>query len=542
MLSRLVRTQLVIFTLAAIIGVVVMIVVYLQAPTLLGIGRITVTVELPRSGGLYRFSNVTYRGVQVGKVTDIKVVGGNRVQATVSLEESAQVPADSQAAVRSVSAVGEQFIDLQPPTAAGPFLHDGSVIALGHTSVPQQVGPMLDQVNALVASIPKDRLGDLLGESFTAFNGAGEDFGSLLDSSSRITGDLKGVADQSRNLIDQGAPLLDTQVATSDALRVWARALSGVSDQLVRDDPQVRTLLQTGPGFADEAARLLRQVKPTLPVLLANLTTIGQVGVTYRPSLEQLLVLLPPSAAVTESLGPTNNATGQPLGDFTLSIADPPACTVGFLPPSQWRSPADETDVDTPDGLYCKLPQDSPIAVRGARNYPCMGHPGKRAPTVQICDSDQPFVPLAMRQHATGPYPIDPSATAQGVPPDDRTTFQDHIYGPLDGTPRPAQSTPAPAAAPPGDQGAPPASAPDGPPPPAPPSDAPAAPSPQAAAPVVAPSSYDTAASAPGPSVAVVKYDPRTGAYMGPDGHMYAQTDLASTAHQRSWTDLVYSP
>ena len=281
-----------------------MIVVYLQAPTLLGIGRITVTVELPRSGGLYRFSNVTYRGVQVGKVTDIKVVGGDHVQATVSLEESAQVPADSQAVVRSVSAVGEQFIDLQPPTAAGPFLHDGSVIALGHTSVPQQVGPMLDQVNALVASIPKDRLGDLLGESFTAFNGAGEDFGSLLDSSSGITGDLNRVADQSRNLIDRGAPLLDTQVATSDALRVWARALSGVSDQLVRDDPQVRTLLQTGPGFADEAARLLRQVKPTLPVLLANLTTIGQVGVTYRPSLEQLLVCCRPAPPSPNRWGP----------------------------------------------------------------------------------------------------------------------------------------------------------------------------------------------------------------------------------------------
>ena len=59
---------------------------------------------------------------------------------------------------------------------------------------------------------------------------------------------------------------------------------------------------------------------------------------------------------------------------------------------------------------------------------------------------------------------------------------------------------------------------------------------------MVAPSSYDTAELGPGPSVAVVKYDPRTGAYMGPDGHMYDQTDLASTSHQRSWTDLVYSP
>ena len=175
MLTRFVRTQLIIFSIASLIGVLVMVFVYLQAPTLLGIGRITVTVELPRSGGLYRFSNVTYRGVQIGKVTDIKVVDGNRVETTVSLAESVKVPADSQAVVRSVSAVGEQFIDLQPPNESGPYLQDGSVIAMAHTAVPQQVGPMLDQVNSLVASIPKDRLSDLLGESFKAFNGAGSD-------------------------------------------------------------------------------------------------------------------------------------------------------------------------------------------------------------------------------------------------------------------------------------------------------------------------------------------------------------------------------
>ena len=63
------------------------------------------------------------------------------------------------------------------------------------------------------------------------------------------------------------------------------------------NDPQVRTLLRHGPGAADEASRLLNQIKPTLPMLLANMTTFGQVAVTYHPSLEQVLVLLPPFVA-----------------------------------------------------------------------------------------------------------------------------------------------------------------------------------------------------------------------------------------------------
>jgi len=61
MLSRFVRIQLALFTIASIVGVLVMVFAYMQVPTLLGIGKITVKVELPASGGLYKFANVTYR-------------------------------------------------------------------------------------------------------------------------------------------------------------------------------------------------------------------------------------------------------------------------------------------------------------------------------------------------------------------------------------------------------------------------------------------------------------------------------------------------
>ena len=145
MLTRFVRIQLGIFTIASIVGVLVMVFVYMQAPTLLGIGRITVKLELPASGGLYRFSNVTYRGVQVGKVTGMDV---SRTQATaiMSLATSPKIPADLVAEVRSVSAVGEQYVELMPRTDSPPYLQDGSIIAMSDTKIPQAVGPMLDRV------------------------------------------------------------------------------------------------------------------------------------------------------------------------------------------------------------------------------------------------------------------------------------------------------------------------------------------------------------------------------------------------------------
>jgi phospholipid/cholesterol/gamma-HCH transport system substrate-binding protein len=576
MLTRFVRIQLAIFTIVGIIGVIAMVLFYVQAPTLLGIGRMTVTLELPATGGLYRFANVTYRGVQVGKVTAVGL-SANGAKATLSLGASPKIPANLHAAVRSVSAVGEQYVDLQPRTEAGPFLRDGSVIAMHDTTIPQAVGPMLDQVSALIKSIPQNKISQLLDESFKAFNGAGFDLGSLSDSTSRISADANNVADRTRTLTEDVGPLLNSQVQTADSVRKWVRSLAGISSVVATDDSQFRTLLQNGPDALNETSRLFEQIKPTLPILLANLTTIGQIGVTYHPSIEQLLVLLPPVVTVLLTSSPLNHTDGLPVGDFALSIEDPPICTVGFMPQSQWRSPADQTVIDTPDGLYCKLPQDSPIAVRGARNYPCMGHPGKRAPTVELCNSDKPFMPLAMRQHTLGPSPLDPNLLSQGVPPDDRVTADKRIFGPVEGTPLPPGAVPRGTPAgprganpPPGTLGAavppvpssgymstqsadfPPIAPLDVPapgqapaPPPAPVAPAPpagplpgTAPPPPGGGPQAAPSSFEEKPATPTPSVGTAKYDPATGRYLAPDGKFYQQSDLVKSTAPKKWQDM----
>lgn len=507
MLTRFVRIQLAIFTIASVVGIAVMVLNYLQLPTLLGVGRMTVTVELPNSGGLYRFANVTYRGVTIGKVSDITLDPGppRHSRAVLSLDGSSKIPSQLTAEVHSISAVGEQYVDLVPHTDSGPYLRDGSIIAMADTSVPQQVGPVLDQTSALLASIPKDKLNSLLDETFSGLDGAGYDLGSLADSASRLSADLNSVADRTRSLIDDSAPLLDGQAATTDALRTWARSLAGVTTELADDDPQIRQLLAAGPGALDEVSALLTQIKPTLPVLLANLTTIGQIGLTYNSSLRQVLVLLPPFVSTIQAAMPRNNATGIPTGgEFALTAGDPNPCTVGFLPPSQWRSPADLTEIDTPDGLYCKLPQDSPGTVRGARNYPCIAHPGKRAPTVELCNDPQGYHPLSARPHILGPYPFDPNLIAQGVPPDSRVSRDEKLYAPPSGTPPPTPALPVP---------------------------------PLPAPPIATPNASTGNQSMP--KAAVAQYNPRTGSYIGADGNLYTQSDFANSPAPVSFADLL---
>ncbi|MCW2731666.1 MAG: virulence factor Mce family protein [Mycobacterium sp.] len=575
MLTRFIKIQLAIFTVVSIIGVVVMAFTYIQAPTLLGVGRYEVKLHLPSSGGLYRFSNVTYRGVEVGKVTDVALTPTGAI-ATMSIATSPNIPADLEAAVQSVSAVGEQYVDLRPRTDSGPYLQNGSEITAENATIPAPVGPVLDKVSKLVGTFPKDRLSALLDETYKGFNGAGDDFGSLLDSGATLSADLNGVADQTRQLAEDTRPLLEGQAGTADSIRTWARSLAGITGQVAADDPKLRNVLQTFPGFSDEVSGLLNQLKPTLPVLLANIGTVGEILMTYNASLEQLLVLLPPYIAQQQSYSSTSDSTGAPRGDFAATVSDPPACTVGFLPPTSWRSPDDMSDIDTPDGLYCKLPQDSPISVRGVRNFPCIRKPGKRAPTVAICNSDQPYQPVAMRQHAIGPAPFDPSLIAQGVPIDDSPSISDNIFAPVEGTPLPPGTAPSgtPPSGPPGSAPvspleAPftPAAVPPPPPPegnslngqPIPPLGPPQGPAPDAVpaaaapqtdvapppavgggAPIVAPSAFGTSTPGSGPKVAVAEYNPRTGQYVGSDGKLYTVTNLAAGMPlQKTWKDLM---
>lgn len=275
-----------------------------------------------------------------------------------------------------VSAIGEQFVDLIPHTdSSGAIvvdghLENGSVIPEDRTSIPQDVGAMLDQADLLLQSISDTKLKTVIDESFKAFNGAGPDLQKLIDSARLFVEEANNNSDATKTLIEQAGPLLDTQVVSSDAIRSWTSNLVTFTDQLRASDPDLRAVIQKGPAAAAEANALLQDMQPTLPILLANLVSVGQVGVIYNNAIEQILVIYPPLAAALVTVAGSGPAADGALVDFHMEVNDPPPCTTGFLPAEQWRSPKDESPIETPSDLFCQVAQDSPIAVRGARNLP----------------------------------------------------------------------------------------------------------------------------------------------------------------------------
>jgi len=486
MLTRRIKIQLLVFAVVSVVAGTVMFFNYMHVPTaFFGVGRYTVTVQLPEAGGLYPGGNVTYRGVEVGRVRDVRLTSSG-AEAALQLDSDVHIPADLSAQVHSVSAVGEQYVELLPRTGDGPPLRNGDVISMDRTYVPPNLNSLLQATNRGLNAIPRDNLKTVVDESYVAVGGLGPELSRLVKGTTNLAIDARKNLDALVTLIDESKPVLDSQTQSSDGVQAWAAHLATITSQLRNNDSSVTSLLHTGGPAAAEARQLFDRLNPTLPIVLANLVSVGQVGVTYRDNLEAILVEVPQGAADVQATSVPNRNTKQAyLGgylSFNLNLNWPPPCVTGFLPVQQQRAATYEDYPDPPKGdLYCRIPQDSMINVRGARNLPCETRPGKRAPTVKMCESDETYVPLNDGFAWKG----DPNATysGQGVP-----------------QLRPGDELPGQPA------------------PPSPPGPAP-------------------------PPIAAVQYDPATGMYVGPDGRMYSQADLAHGAtKEQTWQSMLMPP
>ncbi|MDP7723631.1 MCE family protein [Mycobacterium sp. TY814] len=484
-LHRRVKIQLAVFTVIALAALAVMSLHFVKLPAMLfGVGRYTVKVELPESGGIYSTGNVTYRGTEVGQVQSVSLTD-NGVEAVLSLKSGIDIPSDLKAEVHSQSAIGESYIELLPRNATSPPLKDGDVIRRPDTSVPPNINQLLSAANTALAAIPRDNLKTVVDESYMAVGGLGPELSRLISGSSNLAIDARKNLDPLVTLIDQAQPVLDSQTHTSGAIAGWASHLAAVTTELQTHDSAVAGSIDQGGPALGEMRQLIDRVQPTLPILLANLVSVGQVALTYQNDIEQLLVVFPESIAAEQAgiLANVNTKQayrGQYLS-FNLNLNLPPPCTTGFLPAQQQRNPTfEDYPQRAPGDLYCRVPQDSPLNVRGARNTPCETVPGKRAPTVKLCESNEQYVPLNDGNNWKG----DPNATLSGQ-----------------GIPQlpPGSPPPVPGAAP-------------GPDPPLPP-------------------------------IAAAQYDPATGSYVGPDGHQYTRSDLAQTAPKdRTWQSMLLPP
>lgn len=561
MIDRLAKIQLSIFAVITVITLSVMAIFYLRLPATFGIGTYGVSADFVAGGGLYKNANVTYRGVAVGRVESVGL-NPNGVTAHMRLNSGTAIPSNVTATVRSVSAIGEQYIDLVPPeNPSSTKLRNGFRIQRQNTRIGQDVADLLRQAETLLGSLGDTRLRELLHEAFIATNGAGPELARLIESARLLVDEANANYPQVSQLIDQAGPFLQAQIRAGGDIKSLADGLARFTWQLRAADPRLRDTLADAPDAIDEANTAFSGIRPSFPALAASLANLGRVGVIYHKSIEQLLVVFPALfGAIITSAGGVPQDEGAKL-DFKIDLHDPPPCMTGFLPPPLVRSPADESVREIPRDMYCKTAQNDPSTVRGARNYPCQEFPGKRAPTVQLCRDPRGYVPVGTNPWRGPPIPYGTEVTdGRNILPPNKFPYIPPGADPDPGVPivgppppgqvagpGPAPHQPAQPAPPPNDNGPPPPFTswmPPGYPPEPPqvpyPATIPPPPPPEGTGPPPGP--------APGPQPqasgpAYTIYDQLSGAFADPAGGtgIFAP-GMTGASSAENWVDLMRDP
>ncbi len=371
-----VRNRLIAFVVLSALGVVYASANYLGlVDRALGRGY-DVSAVLPATGGLYEGSQVTYRGLEIGKVEKLEPEGEG-VEVFMSLEDDARVPVDSAVFVHNGSAVGEQYLDFEPPSDQGPFLKEGDTVRGDKDSLPVAEGDLLLSMDEFIGSVDRSDLSTVIDELGKMFYETGRPLQDLLDGGTTFIDEASRNKQQTFNLLKQGRTVLRTQENNADNIRDFSDGLAQFTTALRRSDGDLRTVIQGTPSTMREVQALLEGMEPTLPVLLGNIVTVNQVTAIRIPSVEQLLVTYPVVIASGFS-GTTKDGYGHVHLDYTN---DPPPCRKGYLPASQWRR-GDQTN-DVKPYLKAHCAEGPPYTMRG-RNYA----PGPNSPRSRVAPYD----------------------------------------------------------------------------------------------------------------------------------------------------------
>lgn len=382
-LSRMVKTQLVIVVVLGLLSAIYAGVRYARMDQALGLSGYRVVVHMQETGGIFTGAQVTYRGVPAGRVSDMQLVPAG-VDVELTMEDGrAAIPESVVAVVANRSAIGEQYVDLQPTSAAGPFLRDGSAIA--QVDLPPAVHDVIAATIDLTKTVPMDSLRTVVGELGQAFNGKGDDLSGLVGALDNLSEQGVRSLDATIGLIVDANVVLDTQTEQADAILQWSRNLDAVAAQLASSDPPIRRILSDGPRAASTLSTFLRDNGADATKLIGQLGPTAHAAVPAAYSTSMTFALLSLLSAGSHSPA---SPDGSIRFGIVLETENPPSCTRGYestqtmIDDLKRKNPAfDVSSDDFPfnTAARCEAPVGSPTDVRGAARA-VLGNPAVAQP------------------------------------------------------------------------------------------------------------------------------------------------------------------
>lgn len=359
MLTVMTRAKVLIFVVIALTTTTFLAVRYVGLDRYLG--GYEVTVDLPEAGGLFENSEVTYRGVPVGRVESL-TASADGAHAVLRIEGGApEIPAEVSARVVNRSAIGEQYLDLSGGAVGDEQLGDGAHLTLTAADLPPSIDGLLRSSRDFVGSVPSDALDTVIDEGYELTRDNGPHLARLIETSADFarTADRNFLATVS--LIDNSGQVLATQQAAATSFKSFSDDLRLVAEAFEEQDDDWRRLVEQTPASARQLDRLFSSVGQPLGELMSNLISTAEVFGTNAAGVKETLIRLPEGISITYAV---MTSKGMKAG-LQPTFFTPLPCTEGYETTVMHQGT--DTQVDEPfnTGAGCTADPDSGTNVRG---------------------------------------------------------------------------------------------------------------------------------------------------------------------------------
>ncbi|MCV7300790.1 MCE family protein [Mycobacterium barrassiae] len=281
------RTTLVILAVMTLLGAVYMSFGVLDVSPAKQVTRLTLLLD--SSAGLMPTSEVTMRGIKVGRVSDIQTTSTG-LAVSIELDDEHEVPADSPISIENLSAAGEQYIDFKPKLIAPPYFSDGSVIPADRVAPVVTASDLLAKVNVLFTALDLDQIHAIINEVSAAM----ADNDDTIDSLATTAGLTAEVIHDDKALL---ATLVDNVSALTTNLGDLnaGQVISETGNQLPRSVPaflqlihEIENISHAGMGVLgpdDAVTVLVAKLDEYLDMLAGPL---GAFATVLQPALKPL--------------------------------------------------------------------------------------------------------------------------------------------------------------------------------------------------------------------------------------------------------------
>jgi virulence factor Mce-like protein len=351
----------------SVAGLVVTLVVAV-AYLLVGALRVTpfatsyrVTVQLPESGGLLPNQDVALRGVRIGRVESLQITDRG-VNAIASISSKLKIPANTAVHVSALSAAGEQYINFEAESDAGPYLHDGSVIGLDRATVPVSLAELLADADGMLAQVDPRKIELIKKELGMSKEGPGK-LAAIVDGGTFLLSTLDSVLPQTTSVIKTSKVVLTLAADKNAGLAAATVGLNRALAGMARMQGGYRRLIDQSPQTLSAVDRLFDDNSETMVQLLGSLATTSQMLYLRVPAMNALFPDYRGSMLDALATAFHDNAVWA-----TAELYPRYACDYGT--PSHPPSAADYYE----PFMYTYCRDDDPgVGIRGAKNAPRPG-------------------------------------------------------------------------------------------------------------------------------------------------------------------------